>query len=108
MLKQTEKYSAEPILRFGLLIGFRARPKSELRLAGSNMALLQRWVLLPERTQRQQRQVTEEDPRNLVEMVDPGGIASGDLGLLFFSAVLQDLVNDLPGPGERGLDMGVI
>src|SRR5262249_7792997 len=43
--------------------------------------------------------------RNLVEMVDPGGIASGDLGLLLFSAVLQNLLNDLVAPGEGGFDM---
>ena len=46
--------------------------------------------------------------RNLVEMVDPGSIASGDLGLLLFSAVLQNLLNDLPASGEGGLDMGII
>ena len=46
--------------------------------------------------------------RNLVEMVYPGSIASGDLGLLLFSAVLQNLLNDLPAPGEGGLDMGII
>jgi hypothetical protein len=28
-------------------------------------------------------------------MVNPGGIASGDLGLLLFSAVHQNLFNDL-------------
>ena len=72
------------------------------------MALLQRWVLLPERTQRQQGQVTEEDPGNLVEMVYPGSIASGNLGLLLFSAARQDLVNDLVAPGERGFDVGII
>ena len=44
----------------------------------------------------------------LVEPVYPGGIASGDLGLLLFSAVLQNLLNDLPAPGEGGLDMGII
>src|SRR6516165_9506244 len=41
-------------------------------------------------------------------MVDPGGIASGDLGLLLFSAARQDLVNDLVAPGEGGLDMGIV
>ena len=46
--------------------------------------------------------------RNLVEMVYPGSIASGDLGLLLFSTVLQNLLDDLPAPGEGGLDMGVI
>jgi hypothetical protein len=50
----------------------------------------------------------EEDYRNLVEMVYPGSIASGDLGLLLFSAVLQNLLNNLPAPGEGGLDMGII
>jgi hypothetical protein len=44
----------------------------------------------------------------LVEMVDPGGIAAGDLSLLRFRAVLQNLLNDLPAPGEGGLDMGII
>src|ERR1700737_1477373 len=41
-------------------------------------------------------------------MVYPGGIASGGFGLLLFSAVLQNLLNDLPAPGEGGLDMGII
>ena len=41
-------------------------------------------------------------------MVYPGGVASGDLGLLLFSAVPQNLLDDLPAPGEGGLDMGVI
>src|SRR5712691_10635289 len=50
----------------------------------------------------------EEDHRNLVEMVYPGSIASGDLGLLLFGTVLQNLLNDLPAPGEGGLDMGII
>ena len=49
-----------------------------------------------------------QDHRNLVEMVYPGSIASGDLGLLLFSTVLQNLLNDLPAPGEGGFDMGVI
>jgi hypothetical protein len=46
--------------------------------------------------------------RNLGEVVYPGSIASGDLGLLLFSAVHQNLLNDLPAPGEGGLDMGII
>ena len=46
--------------------------------------------------------------RNLIKMVYPGCIASGDLGLLLFSAARQNLLNDLPAPGEGGLDMGVI
>src|SRR5712672_1068576 len=41
-------------------------------------------------------------------MVYPGSIASGDFGLLLFSTVLQNLLNDLPAPGEGGLDMGII
>src|SRR5437667_2387628 len=41
-------------------------------------------------------------------MVNPGGVASGDLGLLLFSAVDQNILNNLPAPGEGGLDMGVI
>ena len=44
----------------------------------------------------------------LVEMVYPGGIASGDLGLLLFGAAPQDFLNNLVAPGEGGLDMGVI
>jgi hypothetical protein len=55
-----------------------------------------------------QVRLTEEDRRNLVEMVNPGGIASGDLGLFLFRAVLQNLLNNLPAPGEGGLDMGII
>src|SRR5690349_1507554 len=46
--------------------------------------------------------------RNLVEVVYPGGIASGDLGLLLFGAARQNLLNDLVTPGEGGLDMRVI
>src|SRR5215468_2689109 len=41
-------------------------------------------------------------------MVDPGSIASGDLNLLLFSAVLQNFLDDLPAPGEGGFDMGII
>src|SRR6202035_2325606 len=41
-------------------------------------------------------------------MVYPDSIASGDLGLLVFSAVYQNLLNDLLGPREGGLDMGII
>ena len=41
-------------------------------------------------------------------MVYPRGIASGDLGLLFFSAVRQNILNNLPAPGEGGFDMGII
>ena len=41
-------------------------------------------------------------------MVYPGCIASGDLGLLLFSAARQDLLNDLVAPGEGGFDMGII
>jgi hypothetical protein len=41
-------------------------------------------------------------------MVYPGGIASGDLGLLLFGAARQNLLNDLPAPGEGGFDMGII
>src|SRR5229473_8303727 len=48
----------------------------------------------------------EEDRRNLVEIVYPGGVASGDLGLLLFSAVSQNLLDDLMAPGESGFDMG--
>jgi hypothetical protein len=54
------------------------------------------------------RQLMRGRRRNLVEMVDPGSIASGDLGLLRFSAVLQNLLDNLPAPGEGGLDMGII
>src|SRR5439155_253593 len=50
----------------------------------------------------------EGSAENLVEMVNPGGVASGDLGLLLFSAVDQNILNNLPAPGEGGLDMGVI
>jgi hypothetical protein len=50
----------------------------------------------------------EEEHRNLVEMVYPGGIASGDLGLLLFGAVLQNLLDDLVAPREGGLDMGIV
>src|SRR5215469_10832037 len=46
--------------------------------------------------------------RNLVQMVDPGSIPSGDLGLLLFRAVLQNLLNNLPAPGEGGFDVGII
>ena len=49
-----------------------------------------------------------EDHSHLVEFVDPGRVASGDLGLLFFSAVHQDLLNDLVAPGEGGFDMGIV
>ena len=66
------------------------------------------WVLRPGRTQRPRRQLTTGRRRNLVEMVDPGSIAAGDLGLLLFSAARQDLLNDLVAPGEGGLDMGVV
>src|ERR1700730_4697180 len=62
----------------------------------------------PGRTQRQQRQATRGGRRNLVEMVDPGSVAAGDLGLLLFAAVAQNLLDDLPAPREGGLDMGVI
>ena len=69
----------------------------------------QRWVL---RTREDAAAAASGDQRrthrNLVEMVYPGGIAAGDLGLLLFSAVRQNLFNDLPAPGEGGLDMGVI
>src|SRR6516164_1633298 len=41
-------------------------------------------------------------------MVDPGCVASGDLGFFLFSAVLQNLLDDLPAPGEGGLDMRII
>src|SRR3984893_7808412 len=41
-------------------------------------------------------------------MVYPGSIASSDLGLLLFSAVLENLLNDLPAPGGGGFDMGII
>src|SRR3954454_6407939 len=41
-------------------------------------------------------------------MVYPGSVAAGDFGLLHFSAVRQNVLNDLPAPGESGLDMGVI
>jgi len=41
-------------------------------------------------------------------MVYPGSVAASDLGLLLFGAVPQNLLNDLPAPGESGLDMGVI
>src|SRR3954453_298894 len=41
-------------------------------------------------------------------MVYPGSVAAGDFGLLLFSAVPQNLLNDLPAPGESGLDMGVV
>ena len=50
----------------------------------------------------------EEEHRNLVEMVYPGSIAAGDLDLLLFGAVRQNLLNDLPASGEGGLDMGII
>ena len=33
-------------------------------------------------------------------MVDPGSIAAGDLGLLLFGAIAQNLLNDLPAPRE--------
>jgi hypothetical protein len=71
-------------------------------------ASLQHWVLLPGKTQRQQSQVIRVAPRNLIKMVYPDGIAAGDLGLLLLSAVRQNLLNDLPGPRERGLDMRII
>src|SRR5271155_6102329 len=41
-------------------------------------------------------------------MVYPGSIAASDLGLLLVGAVDQDLLNDLPGSREGGLDMGII
>src|SRR5215471_5306754 len=44
----------------------------------------------------------------LVEVVYPGSVASGDLGLLLLSAARQDLLNDLVAPGEGGLDMGIV
>jgi hypothetical protein len=44
----------------------------------------------------------------LVKMVYPGSITVGDLGLLLFTAVRQNLLDDLPAPGEGGLDMGII
>ena len=44
----------------------------------------------------------ERRRRNLVEMVYPGSIASGYLGVLFFSAVLQHLLNNMPAPGKAG------
>jgi len=76
--------------------------------AVSHMAPLRRWVLRPGRTQRPQRQLTRGRCRKLVEMVYSGSIASGDLGLLLFSTVLQNFLNDLPAPGEGGFDMGII
>ena len=50
--------------------------------------------------------VTMDQP--LFDMVDPGGIASGDLGLLLLGAVGQDLAEDLPAAGEGGLLVGVV
>src|SRR5215472_16691084 len=50
----------------------------------------------------------EKDQRNLVEMVYSGSIPADNLGLLLFTAVRQNLLNDLPGPGEGGFDMGII
>ena len=66
------------------------------------------WVLRPGRTQWWQCQAVRGNRLNLVEVVNPDSIASGDLGLLLFSAVLQNLVNDLPAPGERGFNMRII
>src|SRR5215472_3139420 len=54
------------------------------------------------------RQLARGRRRYLVEVVYPGSIASGDLGLFLFSAAGQDLLNDLVAPGEGGLDMGII
>ena len=65
-------------------------------------------VLLSGRTQRPRRQLTRGRRRNLVKMVYSGSIAAGDLGLLLFTAVRQNLLDDLPAPGEGGLDMGII
>ena len=48
------------------------------------------------------------DHGSLVETVYPRSIAAGDLGLLLFSTVLQNLLDDLPAPGEGGFDMGII
>ena len=79
-------------------------PKAQSR---SRRLFVPRWVL-PGRTQRLRRQLTRGRRRNLIEIVYPGSIASGDLGLLLFSAVLQNLLNDLPAPGESGFDMGII
>src|SRR5262249_30902957 len=53
-------------------------------------------------------QLTRGTGRKLIQMVYSGGIASGDLGLLLFSAARQDLLNDLVAPGEGGLDMGIV
>ena len=38
--------------------------------------------------------------RRLVEVVYPGGILAGDFTLLFLGAVRQNLIYDLPAPGE--------
>src|ERR1700740_1495153 len=42
--------------------------------------------------------------RTLVEVVYPGGIASGDLGLLLFGAARQHLLNDLVTPVAGGIN----
>src|SRR6202035_2606762 len=80
-------------------------PQPLLKSCVHDDASLQRQVLRPGRTQRQQSQVIRGALRNLIKMVYPGGIASGDLLLLLFSAARQNLLNDLPAPGEGGFDM---
>ena len=83
------------------LNGGRNRCSSSAKSTGQKSSLIRTSpVLLLRRTQRPQRQPRRH--RNLVEMVYPGSIASGYLGVLFFSAVLQHLLNNMPAPGKAG------
>jgi hypothetical protein len=41
-------------------------------------------------------------------MIYPSGIPADDLGLLLLSTIHQDLLNDLPTPGEGRLKMRII
>ena len=44
----------------------------------------------------------------LGEMIYPSGIPADDLGLLLLRTIHQDLLNDLPTPGEGRLKMRII
>jgi hypothetical protein len=72
------------------------------------MAHQQRWGLLCRSTHRDPPQGTAKGLWHLRQMVDPGGIPAGNLGLLLLRTLRQNLPKDLLGPGEGGFDMGII
>src|SRR5579862_8405184 len=86
------------------------------RPCGVSRAFLWTFIRLPRGSlKRRQLQLPRPEPdgqpmesSHLVEIVDPGSVAAGDLGLLFFGAVAQNLFDDLPASGEGGFDVGVI